>query len=80
MGKDRASCGNHEELARTTDFRLTRCNCGTVHLHMSKGGVTVQLSDTMLAELVNVATAAQRKVESLVVDPARLPSSSAPSN
>jgi len=34
----------------------------------------------MLAELVNVATAAQRKVESLVVDPARLPSSSAPSN
>ncbi len=71
MANERASCGNHVELARTTDYRITRCACGTVHLHMSKGGVTVQLSDTSLAELVNVATAAQRKVESMVVDPTR---------
>jgi len=78
MAKERASCGNHEELARTTDFRLSRCGCGTVHLHMVKGGVTVQLTDTMLAELVNVATSAQRKVEAMVVDPARHPT--APTN
>jgi hypothetical protein len=71
MSKDRAPCGNHEELARTTDFRLTRCACGTVHLHVAKGGVTLQLTETMLAELVNVATAAQRKVEAYTVDPAR---------
>jgi hypothetical protein len=31
----------------------------------------VQLSATSLAELVNVATAAQRKVETLESDPAR---------
>jgi hypothetical protein len=77
MGKDRASCGRHEELARTTDFRITRCTCGTVHLHVTKGGVTLQLSDTMLAELVNAATAAQRKVEAAIVDPVR---SSVPTN
>jgi hypothetical protein len=76
MGKDR-SCGRHEELAKTTDFRITRCTCGTVHLHVTKGGVTLQLSDTMLAELVNAATAAQRKVEAAIVDPAR---SSVPTN
>ncbi len=79
MGKDRASCGQHEELARTTDFRLTRCACGTVHLHVVKGGVTLQLTDTMLAELVNVASAAHRKVEASTVDPARH-TPSAPTN
>jgi hypothetical protein len=36
--------------------------------------VTLQLTDTMLAELVNATTAAQRKVEALVIDPARHPS------
>ncbi len=71
MTKDRASCGQHEELARTTDFRLTRCACGTVHLHVVKGGVTLQLTDTMLAELVNVSAAAYRKVEAVTADPAR---------
>jgi hypothetical protein len=74
MARDRPACGTHEELARTTDFRLTRCACGTVHLFIAKGGVTLQLTDTMLAELVNVATAAQRKVEAFAVDPARQPS------
>ena len=74
MGKDRMACGTHEELARTTDFRLTRCPCGTVHLHMNKGGVTVQLTDTTLAELVNATTAAQRKLETSVADVPRHPS------
>ncbi len=50
-----------------------------VHLHMLKGGVTIQLSETVLAELVNVATAAQRKVEAFAIDPARHPSA-APTN
>ncbi len=76
MPNDRPGCGRHEELARTTDFRITRCGCGTVHLHMSKGGVTVQLTETMLAELVNAATAAQRKVEARGASPGRMPSSS----
>ena len=72
MANDRGSCGPHEELSKTTAFRLTRCNCGTVHLHFLKGGVTVQLTDTTLAELVNAATAAQRKVEATEVDPSRV--------
>jgi len=72
MANDRGACGPHEELARTTGFRLTRCSCGTVHLHVTKSGVTLQLSETSLAELVNAATAAQRKVEAVLVDPARV--------
>jgi hypothetical protein len=79
MANERGSCGPHEDLARTTGFRLTRCACGTVHLHVAKAGVTVQLSETQLAELVNAATAAQRKVETVVADPARV-RSSAPTN
>ncbi len=78
MGRDSGSCGQHDELARTTDFRVTRCTCGTVHLHIAKRGVTVQLTDTMLAELVNVASAAQRKVEALEETAVRFPS--APTN
>jgi len=79
MGNDRASCGRHEELARTSSFRVTRCPCGTVHLHMVKGGVTVQLGEGMLPELVNAATAANRKVETFEAEAARSPSST-PSN
>jgi hypothetical protein len=79
MANERPACGQHEELAKTTGFRLTRCNCGTVHLHIVKGGVTLQLTDTTLAELVNVATAAQRKVEGAAAAPVRFPSS-APTN
>jgi hypothetical protein len=79
MGSDRPSCGLHEELARTTNFRLTRCTCGTVHLHLAKAGVTVQLADTMLAELVNVATAAHRKAGTYDVTPSSYPAA-APTN
>jgi hypothetical protein len=75
MANEHRSCGTHEELARTTSFRLTRCPCGAVHIQFVKGGVTVQISETQLAELVNVATAAQRKVEVIVESVSRTPSS-----
>jgi hypothetical protein len=69
-------CGNHEELAKTAGFRISRCACGTVHLHVVKSGVTLQLSATSLAELVNAATVAHRKTEAAELDPARHPASS----
>jgi hypothetical protein len=75
MVNERAGCGDREELARTSNFNLSRCSCGTVHLHMVKAGVTVQLADTMLAELVNVASAAQRTVELILASPLPGPAS-----
>jgi hypothetical protein len=51
-----------------------------VHLHLNKAGVTVQLTETMLAELVNATSIAQRKVEGRPADPVRSPSPSTPTN
>ncbi len=56
-------CGPHSELAKTTQFRITQCPCGTVHMHVSRSGVTLQLERECIAELVNVATAAYRKLD-----------------
>ena len=36
-------CGTHTELAKTEGARITRCACGTIHLHLSRSGVSVQL-------------------------------------
>jgi len=77
MADSTRPCGNHEELAKTAGFRISRCACGTVHLHVVKSGVTLQLSETSLAELVNVATAAQRKADASELDPTRHPVPSA---
>jgi hypothetical protein len=69
-------CGPHSELAKTTEFRMTQCPCGTVHMHVSRAGVTLQLDPSSVAELVNVATAACRRLDvgelaegSIVTDP-----------
>jgi hypothetical protein len=56
-------CGPHSELAKTTQFRITQCPCGTVHMHFARPGVTLQLDPDCVAELVNVATAASRKLD-----------------
>lgn len=56
-------CGPHSELAKTTEFRITQCPCGTVHMHVVRSGVTLQLDPDSVAELVNVATAAYRRLD-----------------
>lgn len=37
-------CGPHTELINNGTVRVSRCNCGTVHMTMIPTGVTMRLS------------------------------------
>ncbi len=54
-GEDRENekkkCGPHTELASNPAARITRCGCGTIHLHIARSGVTLQLSRGQFAEV-----------------------------
>jgi hypothetical protein len=61
--KSRAPCGAHTELAKTGGMRITHCACGTVHLHVARSGVTLQLSEGALAELASATAEAVRDLQ-----------------
>ena len=60
--KVRASCGTHVELARTGGVRITRCACGTLHLHVARSGVTLQIGEDSLADLAAATAEAAREL------------------
>ena len=57
---DKKPCGPHTELAKSEGARITRCACGAVHMHLSRSGVTVQLSSDHFEELGHVVALASR--------------------
>jgi len=63
-GKSRAPCGPRTELAKNDGVRITRCACGTIHLQITRSGVTVQLSEEAFADLARAAGEALHDVES----------------
>ncbi len=48
---DGKRCGVHTELSTSPAAKITRCGCGTVHLHLARSGVTLQLSSEQFAEV-----------------------------
>ena len=38
------ACGQHTELASNSAVRVTRCSCGTVHVHFLTSGLTMRMS------------------------------------
>jgi hypothetical protein len=48
---DGKRCGVHTELSTSPAAKITRCGCGTVHVHIVRSGVTVQLSAEQFAEV-----------------------------
>jgi hypothetical protein len=38
------ACGQHTELSSNSAVRVTRCSCGTVHVHFLASGVTMKMS------------------------------------
>ena len=48
---DGKRCGVHTELSTSPAAKITRCGCGTVHLHILRSGVTLQLSAEQFAEV-----------------------------
>ena len=64
MDERKARCGTHVELAKTGSVRITRCACGTLHLHVARSGVTLQIGEDSLADLAAATTEAARELGS----------------
>jgi hypothetical protein len=57
------SCGPHVELSSTPHARITRCPCGTVHLHLSNQGLTLRIDDDALRGVGDAFGAALRLLD-----------------
>lgn len=44
-------CGTHTELSSSPAAKITRCACGAVHVHITRSGVSLQLSAEHFAEI-----------------------------
>jgi hypothetical protein len=53
------ACGPHSELVRTDSVRITRCSCGTVHVHLLRNGTTVQIAPEYFAEIAQAMSLAR---------------------
>lgn len=61
--KSRAACGPRTELAKNDAVRITRCPCGTIHLHFTRSGVSLQLAEDALGDLARASAEALGDIE-----------------
>jgi hypothetical protein len=59
MEPTKAPCGPHAEIVRTEGIRIGRCPCGTLHVHFTHKGLTVQLSPEHFAEATQAMSLAR---------------------
>jgi hypothetical protein len=57
------SCGPHTELTANNAVRVTRCNCGTVHVSLLHSGVTVRMSADAFRNVALGLSAASDRLE-----------------
>lgn len=57
------SCGPHVELTSNPAVRVTRCSCGTVHVHLKASGVSLQIDETQLRHVANGLAGATRLLD-----------------
>jgi hypothetical protein len=58
------ACGPHAELVSNNAVRVTRCNCGTVHVTLHASGVTLRLQADAFRAAASGLRAAAEKLES----------------
>jgi hypothetical protein len=56
-------CGAHVELSSTPGAKVTRCPCGTVHVHLARNGLSLRMKDEDLRHVANALAAAARVVD-----------------
>ena len=56
-------CGPHVELSTNDASRVTRCTCGTVHVHLNAQGLTMRFTPEQLRHVSNALSAAQRLID-----------------
>lgn len=69
MESPKTPCGPRAELVRTESVRIDRCPCGTVHVHFTHNGVTVQLSAEHFAEVAQAMSLARSLVQRAASSP-----------
>ena len=56
-------CGQHVELSSNDQARITRCTCGTIHIHVHAQGLTLRMSPDQFRHVANAFTAGQRLID-----------------
>lgn len=56
-------CGPHVELSSNDAARVTRCTCGTIHVHFNANGLTVRFAPDQFRHIANSIGAAQRLID-----------------
>jgi hypothetical protein len=56
-------CGPHVELSSNDHARITRCTCGTIHVHLHAQGLTLRMPPEQLRHVANAVSAAQRLID-----------------
>jgi hypothetical protein len=56
-------CGPHLELSANDAARVTRCTCGTLHVHLHGQGITLRMPADAFRHVANAISAAQRLVD-----------------
>jgi hypothetical protein len=57
------ACGPHVELTANPGVRVTRCSCGTIHVHLKASGVSLQLDEAQLRHVSNGLAGAVRLLD-----------------
>jgi hypothetical protein len=56
-------CGPHVELSSNDAARVTRCTCGTIHVHFHANGLTVRFAPEQFRHVANALGAGQRLID-----------------
>ena len=57
------ACGPSVDVAKNDGARVARCPCGTLHVHILRSGVSVQLGAEAFAEVADAIAFAHRALE-----------------
>ena len=62
MSEPKPRCGAQTELVRSRAARISRCACGTIHLHLPASQVTLHLDRPAFDELARTVQNASQKL------------------
>lgn len=59
----KSACGPHTEILSNNAVKVTRCNCGTVHVTLVASGVTVRMPADQFRNIATGLRTAAEKLE-----------------
>lgn len=56
-------CGPQIELSSNDAARVTRCTCGTIHVHFNAQGISARFAPEQFRHIANALAAGQRLID-----------------